>query len=70
MCDCINQVNEQLRKCDTELDVTITYPPHVSVRARVATYIPYKYGTKTKRGQKPAQMTATYCPFCGKKYED
>lgn len=68
MCDCITQVNEQLRKHRTELDVTIAYPPNVLVMAKVSTYIPY--GLKTKRGQKPMSITATYCPFCGKKYKE
>lgn len=69
MCDCITQINEQIRVHQTELDVSILSGGQKdAVRVHVSTYIPYK--VKTKRGQKPTRLLATYCPFCGKKYED
>ena len=68
MCNCITQVNEKLRTYATELGVSILTYPKVSVRVNILTFIPH--GAKIRRGQKPMDLTATYCPFCGKKYED
>jgi len=68
MCDCIAQVNKQLKPRSTEVEVTLVLKPTPSVRAKIATFIPLF--APRKRGQKPVSLTATYCPFCGKKYED
>lgn len=65
MCNCITQVNEQLKPHDTEIGVMIMLNPP-DVRVELSTYIPY--GTKVKRGQKPMRLSAAYCPFCGEKY--
>lgn len=68
MCDCATKVNEQLRPHQTELDVSLMPNKKDIVRVNISTSIPYPI--KPKRGQKPMRMVATYCPFCGKKYED
>jgi hypothetical protein len=59
MCDCITQVNEQLKPSNTELDLAVIFMDLKS-RFKIATK---KIDTKVRRG--PATLIPTYCPICG-----
>jgi predicted molibdopterin-dependent oxidoreductase YjgC len=66
MCNCITEINEQLKKDNTEVDVFIyIFNPEKQPTVSIATF---KIDKKVRRG--PMRLTATYCPFCGKKYEE
>lgn len=62
-CDCIATVNgaPQLKESGAQIIVNLLGPP----RATVATYV-----EKKVRGKKPPIIFASYCPFCGKAYQD
>lgn len=63
MCNCIERVDEMLKEKNACLVATISlgnYPSRVGLMIE-------KYDPK-KRGRLPS-MVATFCPFCGAKYQ-
>lgn len=65
-CDCIERVDAKLAEQNLALDATfILEPKKPYSMLSVSTH--FKDLTKKKRGQKPAEILVTYCPFCGKK---
>lgn len=62
MCNCIELVDAELVEHNTQINVTMTLGQK-PLRARVDTHKIDDH----KRGR-PMTVTATYCPFCGKKY--
>lgn len=64
MCNCITQLSGQLKAYNTAIDVSINLSSNVPVKAIVKTY----KDDESKR-QKAMTLIASYCPFCGEKYE-
>lgn len=66
MCDCIKIVNEKLKERNTELRV----PLFTMGGANTDRVFVMTDQIETGRGkQKAVSMFASYCPFCGGKYE-
>ena len=64
MCDCIKQVNEQLKGYNTRVVYTLPlFNPESPKRVFLQTE---KLDTKSR--VKPMGLQASYCPFCGTKY--
>jgi hypothetical protein len=61
MCDCIETVNAELARHNTCISVPLMGPAR-----------PFVTTTKVdeRRRGRPTLMFATFCPFCGTKYED
>jgi hypothetical protein len=68
MCNCIKKVNEQLLDHNTRIVTPITFSAtklDVSTQALISTE---KIDKKKKSG--PVKLFASYCPICGKMYEN
>lgn len=63
-CDCMTKMDEELAKHNSRLQVTITFG---SGEMKAFPYI----GTKklNTRAREKMGAIATFCPFCGVKYE-
>lgn len=59
MCECIHEANTMLASRNGELVITL-YPV---VRPVIETM-----KLNSKKREKPPMMVASYCPFCGEKY--
>lgn len=66
MCDCMKQINDELAQYNTRLDPVMALRDGTLHMAgvRIETV---KIDSK-KRGR-PKRLVASYCPFCGKKYD-
>ena len=64
MCDCIMLTNKALKEHNTRLNVPFILSG-AQPRVLVSTM---KHNAKSR--VKPILLHATYCPFCGKKYDD
>jgi hypothetical protein len=73
MCDCIDKINEALEKqgTNTMLDIPImlnrTGSDNVLASAKRVKIMTCKRDSSNRK--KPMQMFASYCPFCGEKYD-
>jgi hypothetical protein len=67
MCDCVEQVNEQLEKLNAELVIPFLLTPGKKSRPTVS--VREKERIKGKKKNVPT-LFCTYCPFCGELYED
>jgi hypothetical protein len=68
MCDCATEVDKQLaeRECNTRLAFAMQITKDMGIR--YCLLVGVEKIDKSKR--KPAMLvTATFCPFCGKKFE-
>ena len=64
MCNCITQVNEQLKEHNTRVVYTLPlFNPDAPRRVFLQTE---KLDSKSRK--KPMGLQASYCPFCGAKY--
>lgn len=61
MCDCIKETNALLAEHNAAIVTNLFSSP----KAFVETYV-----VKPKRGFKAPKLQASYCPFCGVKYEE
>lgn len=67
-CDCIKQVNEQLKEqginavVATEMSFNFT-----KMKGSVELFLPMRYREKKKKGDKLPSIVCTFCPICGKK---
>lgn len=64
MCDCIQQIERQMRDSNTEFVKAIRTDPDtgkwiIDINIEVAKINP--------RGKKPIHVVINYCPFCGEK---
>lgn len=66
MCECIRLINEQLEERNTHISRKIAYKDG-ELKVLGAVIETYKIDSK-KRG-KPFTLLASYCPFCGEKYD-
>ncbi len=68
MCDCIEQAAQELEGTNTVLDIpfriNLKTGQQLPPRLQIATC-----KRDSKRREKAAFILATYCPFCGEKYE-
>lgn len=67
MCDCIREIDEHLEKYNTKLGAAIGIRDRQLVLFGV--YIE-TYKIETKRRGRPKAIVASYCPFCGEKYQN
>jgi hypothetical protein len=63
-CDCLEKLAEPMRERGLWIGRTMSEP------AMAALDVSWYPGYKPKRGERPPTMLATYCPFCGAKYEE
>lgn len=63
MCDCIDRVNAKLAEHNTKIVV-----PMWTASGRLTPFVETRKLDATKRG-KAKPLFATYCPFCGEKYD-
>lgn len=64
MCNCVNEIEKQLKPYNTGLKLRIVLKSNRdNVRPEIGTY---KLDSG-KRGQ-PAVVMASFCPFCGQQY--
>lgn len=69
-CDCIARVNEQLEQTDTntKVKVPLLLRDNLSDMTTKAQIVTEKARRNVRK--QPMAMFATYCPFCGIRYED
>ncbi len=69
MCDCISQVQAKLEETgkNTKLDIPITFSLTGKLGADRVTVATCKRDNKKR--EKPLPVFASYCPFCGERYE-
>ncbi len=60
MCDCVKKTNALLAQYNTRLVLPMIGPQRVLIETTKA--------DNQKRG-KPASMFASFCPFCGERYQ-
>ena len=65
MCDCIEKLNNKLEPHNTAVSVSMDLFGGGPDKAVVATV----KADDSKRGR-PKALIASYCPFCGTKYDD
>jgi hypothetical protein len=68
MCDCINETHKsEIRtKYHTDLCITIPLKPGIVSKVIIKTEVAWDAPKRTK----PIMLIASYCPFCGEKYQD
>jgi len=69
MCDCIQLTNEALAKTGWKLDIPITITSAMTMQTIPRVMIRVVQINPQPRAKTP-NFLATYCPFCGKAYED
>jgi hypothetical protein len=72
MCDCIKLTNESLKNDHPELNTRVYVPVMMNMKTGLhtepkAVILTEKLDDKVRK--KPVKLFATYCPFCGAKYE-
>lgn len=65
MCNCIDRVNSELKE---QAPNTMLLVPMMLRRGTTRLFVETTKRDDKKRG-KPTRMFATFCPFCGVKYE-
>ena len=65
MCDCIEKLNELLKPRNTLINVSFDLLGKMPMRTIISTV---KYDDKNRMEERT--IIATYCPFCGQKYEE
>lgn len=67
MCDCIKITDESLHEkgLNTQLNLAISFKDNVPNRVIISTR---KVDLSIKKG--PIVIAASYCPFCGERYEE
>lgn len=68
MCECVDKLNEQLKEHNTRIVIPIMLNKKTLDFASANTLVVTEKVDSAKRG-KPLKVSASYCPFCGKKYE-
>ena len=63
MCNCIEKVNEILKKQDLQLNTTVNL---TNGKSTVGIYAEAQ--KIPKRGNRHVYLEPVYCPFCGEKY--
>lgn len=64
MCDCIQKFDKHLAEFNTKINI-----PFWSSSGFIAPFVETRKLDATKRG-KPKSVAASYCPFCGTKYDE
>lgn len=64
-CNCIDATNDALKERNMELGVLLDFSGKSEHRVALQAHLIEK-----RRGQRPGNIVAAYCPFCGRKYKD
>ena len=66
MCNCIEEMNKELEKQNMNTKLELAFGMKGVIKKVLICVV--KLDDKIKK--KPIKLFATYCPFCGQKYED
>lgn len=68
MCNCISEINQQLKESgkNTMLDIPIVFSMSGGLSGDKVTISTCK--REDKKREKPLRLFAMFCPFCGEKY--
>jgi hypothetical protein len=66
MCNCIKETNEAMEKSEMNTKLRLAFSLNGTINRAIISV--EKFDDKIKK--KPIKLFATYCPFCGQKYED
>lgn len=66
MCNCIDQMNDLLRKENLCVNRTL---PLFGKPSKVVSNLLFADESKKKRGEKAPMIDFHFCPFCGEEYE-
>ncbi len=66
-CNCVEEVNQRIKDKNVRIGVGLTLIENK--RLSVVVLVAAEKIDKKKRGRVPS-LIATYCPFCGKKWEE
>lgn len=69
-CNCIEQINEHLKERKAEIAQRLMLSNQMSDISVSPPIIATQWIGKKPRGEKLPVIMASYCPFCGEKYED
>jgi len=73
MCDCIEMTNKDLKENHPEFNTRVHVPIVFNFKDGVCKESKAMIVTEKlddKKRIKPIKLFASYCPFCGEKYED
>lgn len=69
-CDCIKNTEEALKPHGIELDLPVLINKDSSQAADRVIVQTRKLGDFYRRKKSPVTLFATFCPFCGEKYQE
>lgn len=69
MCNCIEQINEQLKSQGAEITQRLMLAQDMGDISVSPPVIETRWIGKKPRGKKLPVLLASYCPFCGEKIE-
>ena len=69
MCNCVNELNKQLEERKTEIVQRIHFDQKTGDLKLSPPVIATKWVDKKPREKSLPVLIATFCPFCGEKYD-
>ena len=68
MCTCITKINEKLAEHNTQISTSLTVSRDLTTMG-IGLQVP-THKIDSKRRKPAMTLLATFCPFCGKKWEN